>query len=57
MAEPERFDVLIVGSGQGARLLAWHIAGRATAPRSSSAGGSAAHAPTSLHATWFDHNN
>jgi pyruvate/2-oxoglutarate dehydrogenase complex dihydrolipoamide dehydrogenase (E3) component len=26
MAEPERFDVLILGSGQGGKLLAWHMA-------------------------------
>ena len=26
MSEPERFDVLIVGSGQGGKLLAWHMA-------------------------------
>ena len=28
MAEPEHFDVLILGSGQGGKLLAWHL-GRA----------------------------
>jgi pyruvate/2-oxoglutarate dehydrogenase complex dihydrolipoamide dehydrogenase (E3) component len=27
MAEPEHFDVLIIGSGQGGKLLAWHMAG------------------------------
>jgi len=27
MAEPEHFDVLILGSGQGGKLLAWHMAG------------------------------
>src|SRR5277367_4307125 len=26
MAEPERLDVLILGSGQGGKLLAWHMA-------------------------------
>ena len=26
MAEPEHFDVLIIGSGQGGKLLAWHMA-------------------------------
>lgn len=33
MATPERFDVLILGSGQGGKLLAWHSAraGRRTA--------------------------
>jgi pyruvate/2-oxoglutarate dehydrogenase complex dihydrolipoamide dehydrogenase (E3) component len=33
MAEPERLDVLILGSGQGGKLLAWHMArsGRRTA--------------------------
>src|ERR1700758_1527457 len=33
MPEPERFDVLILGSGQGGKLLAWHMArsGRRTA--------------------------
>jgi pyruvate/2-oxoglutarate dehydrogenase complex dihydrolipoamide dehydrogenase (E3) component len=33
MAQPERFDVLILGSGQGGKLLAWHMArsGRRTA--------------------------
>jgi pyruvate/2-oxoglutarate dehydrogenase complex dihydrolipoamide dehydrogenase (E3) component len=33
MPEPERFDVLILGSGQGGKLLAWHLAksGRRTA--------------------------
>jgi hypothetical protein len=56
MAEPEHFDVLVLGIGQGCKLLTWHIADRATARRSASAGGSEAHAPTSLHATWFDHN-
>ncbi|WP_428538936.1 FAD-dependent oxidoreductase [Rhodopila sp.] len=28
MAEPEHFDILILGSGQGGKLLAWHM-GRA----------------------------
>jgi pyruvate/2-oxoglutarate dehydrogenase complex dihydrolipoamide dehydrogenase (E3) component len=27
MAEPEHFDILIIGSGQGGKLLAWHMAG------------------------------
>src|SRR6266550_6036108 len=27
MAEPEHLDVLILGSGQGGKLLAWHMAG------------------------------
>jgi len=27
MVEPEHFDVLIIGSGQGGKLLAWHMAG------------------------------
>jgi pyruvate/2-oxoglutarate dehydrogenase complex dihydrolipoamide dehydrogenase (E3) component len=33
MAEPQHFDVLILGSGQGGKLLAWHMAqsGRRTA--------------------------
>ncbi len=33
MAEPERLDVLVLGSGQGGKLLAWHMArlGRRTA--------------------------
>ena len=33
MSEPERFDILILGSGVGGRLLAWHMArsGRRTA--------------------------
>src|ERR1700759_863475 len=33
MTEAERFDVLILGSGQGGKLLAWHMAksGRRTA--------------------------
>ena len=33
MPEPERFDVLILGSGFGGKLLAWHMArsGRPTA--------------------------
>ena len=33
MSEPERFDVLILGSGFGGKLLAWHLAqsGRRTA--------------------------
>ena len=33
MPEPERLDVLILGSGQGGKLLAWHMArsGRRTA--------------------------
>ena len=33
MSQPERFEVLIVGSGQGGKLLAWHMAqsGRWTA--------------------------
>ena len=26
MSEPERFEVLILGSGQGGKLLAWHMA-------------------------------
>ena len=33
MAEPERFDILVLGSGGGGKLLAWHLArsGRRTA--------------------------
>ena len=33
MSEPERFEILILGSGQGGKLLAWHLArsGRRTA--------------------------
>src|SRR5258708_8526741 len=33
MSTPERFDILILGSGQGGKLLAWHLArsGRRTA--------------------------
>src|SRR5215472_6843953 len=33
MSQPERFEVLILGSGQGGKLLAWHMArsGRRTA--------------------------
>src|SRR4030088_2606625 len=33
MSQPERFDVLVLGSGQGGKLLAWHMArsGRRTA--------------------------
>src|SRR5271169_1234464 len=33
MSEPEQFDVLVLGSGQGGKLLAWHMAqsGRRTA--------------------------
>ena len=33
MSEPERFEVLILGSGFGGKLLAWHMAqsGRRTA--------------------------
>jgi pyruvate/2-oxoglutarate dehydrogenase complex dihydrolipoamide dehydrogenase (E3) component len=33
MAQPERFQILILGSGQGGKLLAWHMAqsGRRTA--------------------------
>ena len=26
MSQPERFEVLILGSGQGGKLLAWHMA-------------------------------
>jgi len=26
MPQPERFDVVILGSGQGGKLLAWHLA-------------------------------
>jgi pyruvate/2-oxoglutarate dehydrogenase complex dihydrolipoamide dehydrogenase (E3) component len=26
MAEPQHFDVLVLGSGQGGKLLAWHMA-------------------------------
>ena len=33
MSQPERFDILVLGSGQGGKLLAWHMAqsGRRTA--------------------------
>src|SRR5262245_17724962 len=33
MAQAERFDIIILGSGQGGKLLAWHLAkmGRRTA--------------------------
>jgi pyruvate/2-oxoglutarate dehydrogenase complex dihydrolipoamide dehydrogenase (E3) component len=33
MSQPEQFEVLILGSGQGGKLLAWHMArsGRRTA--------------------------
>jgi pyruvate/2-oxoglutarate dehydrogenase complex dihydrolipoamide dehydrogenase (E3) component len=33
MAQPERFDILVLGSGAGGKLLAWHMArsGRRTA--------------------------
>ena len=33
MSQPERFEALILGSGQGGKLLAWHVArsGRRTA--------------------------
>jgi pyruvate/2-oxoglutarate dehydrogenase complex dihydrolipoamide dehydrogenase (E3) component len=33
MTEPERFHTVILGSGQGGKLLAWHLArtGRRTA--------------------------
>ena len=27
MAQPEQFEVLILGSGEGGKLLAWHMAG------------------------------
>jgi pyruvate/2-oxoglutarate dehydrogenase complex dihydrolipoamide dehydrogenase (E3) component len=26
MAEPERYDMLIIGSGEGGKYLAWHTA-------------------------------
>ena len=26
MAQPQHFDVLVLGSGQGGKLLAWHMA-------------------------------
>ena len=26
MSQPERFEILIFGSGQGGKLLAWHMA-------------------------------
>ena len=26
MSQPERFDIVILGSGQGGKLLAWHLA-------------------------------
>src|SRR5258705_5632136 len=33
MPQPERFEILVLGSGQGGKLLAWHMAqsGRRTA--------------------------
>jgi pyruvate/2-oxoglutarate dehydrogenase complex dihydrolipoamide dehydrogenase (E3) component len=27
MAQPQRYEVLILGSGAGGKLLAWHLAG------------------------------
>jgi pyruvate/2-oxoglutarate dehydrogenase complex dihydrolipoamide dehydrogenase (E3) component len=27
MSEPEQFEVLILGSGEAGKLLAWHVAG------------------------------
>jgi hypothetical protein len=32
MSQPERFEVLIVGSGQGGKLLAWHMARSGSSP-------------------------
>jgi pyruvate/2-oxoglutarate dehydrogenase complex dihydrolipoamide dehydrogenase (E3) component len=33
MSQPERFDILVLGSGKSGKLLAWHMAqsGRRTA--------------------------
>jgi pyruvate/2-oxoglutarate dehydrogenase complex dihydrolipoamide dehydrogenase (E3) component len=33
MSQPERYDILVLGSGAGGKLLAWHLArlGRRTA--------------------------
>jgi hypothetical protein len=45
MSRPEQFDALILGRGQGGKLLAWHMAGLGR--RTASAAGSAAPIPTS----------
>src|SRR5262245_25975511 len=43
MPQPERFDILVLGSGKSGKLLAWHMArNRAGAPPWSSVSGSAA---------------
>jgi len=42
MSQPERFEVPIFGSGQGGKLLAWHMRDRGGGLPSWSAGGSGA---------------
>lgn len=47
MSQPQQFEVLILGSGEAGKLLAWHMAHRGGALPSWSAGGSGAPAPIS----------
>ena len=37
MSEPERYELLVLGSGAGGKLLAWHMAKSGIAPPLSSA--------------------
>ena len=47
MSEPEQVEALVLGSGFGGKLLAWHMADRGGGLPLSSAGGSAAPVPIS----------
>ena len=33
MTEPKRYDAVVIGSGEGGRYLAWHLAKRVSEPR------------------------
>ena len=37
MSQPEHFEMLVLGSGEGGKFLAWHMANQGAEPPSSNA--------------------